>query len=207
MQAISTCHQNHHEWVKIIGWIHITYRYIDPSRHNFENCLLPWFSPQSCLSWPSSQWPAQAALMEKSWKEINVSICDVDWSPEYMKKTKWKKRILVNFWIEKQKNNSSSVVIPIIILLCFTVDVGSVALLWQNVKCNVNPRLSHFEGCASASARLLANLHLHFVFCQSKATLPYLPMHSLQLHDNFWFKASNSLCLNGDLPSMKHIPK
>ena len=25
-------------------------RYIDPSRHNFEKCLLPCFVPQSCLS-------------------------------------------------------------------------------------------------------------------------------------------------------------
>ena len=76
------------------------------------------------------------------------------------------------------------------------------ALLWQNAKCNVNPGLSHFEQRTLACTRLLANLH--FVFCQSKATLPYLPMHSLQIHDNFWFKASNSLRLNGDLPSMMY---
>ena len=29
---------------------HITYRYIDPSCHNFENCLLPQFVSQSCLA-------------------------------------------------------------------------------------------------------------------------------------------------------------
>ena len=65
---------------------HITYRYIDHSRHSFVNCLLPWFSPQSFLSWQSSQWLAKAALMGKSWKEtiykimagrINVFICNV----------------------------------------------------------------------------------------------------------------------------------
>ena len=28
---------------------HITYRYIDSSCHNFENCLPPWFFSQSCL--------------------------------------------------------------------------------------------------------------------------------------------------------------
>ena len=55
---------------------------------------------------------------------------------------------------------------------------GSVALLLQNTKCNVNPGLSqfqcngHFERCALACARLLANLHLRFAFRQSKATLP-----------------------------------
>ena len=42
---------------------------------------------------------------------------------------------------------------------------GSVALLWWNAKCNVNPLLSYFERCT------LAYLHLHFVFRQSKAML------------------------------------
>ena len=37
---------------------------------------------------------------------------------------------------------------------------------------NVNPGPSHFEQCSLACARLLANLHLHFVFHQSKAKLP-----------------------------------
>ena len=33
------------------SWLsHITYRYIDPPCHNFENCLLPRFSHQSGLS-------------------------------------------------------------------------------------------------------------------------------------------------------------
>ena len=37
--------------IKIICEIHIAYRYIDPSNcHNFENCLLPWYSHQSCLA-------------------------------------------------------------------------------------------------------------------------------------------------------------
>ena len=57
--------------------------------HNFENCPSMIF-PSSCLSQPSSQWPAQAALMQISWKEtifkimvigrINVSICNVNFT-------------------------------------------------------------------------------------------------------------------------------
>ena len=51
-------------------------------------------------------------------------------------------------------------------------DFGSVALIWRNTKCNVNPGLSHFEQCTLICMRVLANfhLHLHFAFCQSKAT-------------------------------------
>ena len=61
------------------------YRYIDPSSHNFENCLLPWFSHQSCWGQPLADPSAQAALRGKSWKatifkilagRINVSICN-----------------------------------------------------------------------------------------------------------------------------------
>ena len=56
--------------IKIICEIHIAYRYIDPSnRHNFENCLLPWYTNQSCLGWPLAAWLAQTALREKSWKD------------------------------------------------------------------------------------------------------------------------------------------
>ena len=54
--------------------------------------------------------------------------------------------------------------------------MGSVALLWRNIKCNVNPGLSYFERYMVACAGFLANLHLHFTFCQSrqsKATLPW----------------------------------
>ena len=50
--------------------------------------------------------------------------------------------------------------------------MGSAALLWRHANYNVNPKHSYFEQCALVCARLLANLHLHFVFCQSKATLP-----------------------------------
>jgi len=39
----------------------------------------------------------------------------------------------------------------------------------QNVE---NPGLSHFERCELACMCLLTNLHLHFAFRQSKATLP-----------------------------------
>ena len=44
------------------------YRYIDPSRHNFENCLLPWCSPQRCLGKPLAARLAQVVLRGKSWK-------------------------------------------------------------------------------------------------------------------------------------------
>ena len=74
----------------MVNVFHSTYRYIDPSHHNSENCHLPWFFHQSCLSWLSGQWPAQATLRGKSWNEtifkiivgrINVlSICNVLYS-------------------------------------------------------------------------------------------------------------------------------
>ena len=51
------------------------------------------------------------------------------------------------------------------------------ALLLRNAKRNVNPGLSYFEWCLLACAHLLANLHLHFAFCQSKATLPILDFY------------------------------
>ena len=49
---------------RIIWNYHITYRdmYIYPSRHNFENCLLHDFSPQSCLGRLLPAGPAQAAF-------------------------------------------------------------------------------------------------------------------------------------------------
>ena len=53
-------------------------------------------------------------------------------------------------------------------------DIGSVALLLQNAKCNINPGFGHFEKCALAYVCLLVNSHLHFAFCQSKATDPLL---------------------------------
>ena len=52
----------------------ITYRYIDPSHHYFENCLLPWFSRQRCLDRPLAARLAEAALMGKSWKETIFKI-------------------------------------------------------------------------------------------------------------------------------------
>ena len=45
--------------------------------------------------------------------------------------------------------------------------IGSVALLWRNAKCNINPGLSHFDQCALACAHLLAK-HFRFVFCQNQ---------------------------------------
>ena len=44
---------------------HIIYRYIDPSRHNFEICLLPLFLPLSCFGWPLAARLAQTALRGK----------------------------------------------------------------------------------------------------------------------------------------------
>ena len=68
-------------------WNHHTRNiYIDPPHHNLENCLLPCFVPQSCMNQASSQWPHQAVVREKTWKEtifkimvgrINVSISSV----------------------------------------------------------------------------------------------------------------------------------
>ena len=48
-------------------------------------------------------------------------------------------------------------------IFCFPSDRLGVCC-FTLTKCNVNPGLSYFELCALA--------HLHFAFCQSKATLP-----------------------------------
>ena len=48
---------------------HITNMYIQSLRTYFENCLCPRFVSQGSFSQPSSQWPAQAALRHKSWRE------------------------------------------------------------------------------------------------------------------------------------------
>ena len=45
---------------------HITYIYIESLSTYFENCLLSQFVSQGSFSWPSSQWPAIAALRDKS---------------------------------------------------------------------------------------------------------------------------------------------
>ena len=52
--------------------------------------------------------------------------------------------------------------------------LGSVALLWRNAKRKVNPGLSNFERCSLSCTCLLANLHLHFAFRQSKQHSPYV---------------------------------
>ena len=58
-------------------WVsHITYKYIDPSRHNVENSLPPWFVSQSCLGWPLAARPAKGALIDKSWKDTIFKISD-----------------------------------------------------------------------------------------------------------------------------------
>ena len=40
---------------------------------------------------------------------------------------------------------------------------------------------SYFEPCSLACTRLLANLHLHFAFRQSKAMLPILVVYTLAI--------------------------
>ena len=57
-------------------FLHITYRYIDPSRHDFEkNCLFPRFvRPLRCLGPPLDARPAKGELKDKSWKETVFKI-------------------------------------------------------------------------------------------------------------------------------------
>ena len=55
--------------MKSIDSIGSHYRYIDPSRHDIENCLPPQFVSQSCLGRPLAARPAKGALRDKSWKE------------------------------------------------------------------------------------------------------------------------------------------
>ena len=74
------------------------------------------------------------------------------------------------------------------IFLC--IIIGSVALLWRNAKCNVNPGLSHFEQCA-------LHFHLHFAFYKSKATDPLL---SFIYRNLFWIFNSRY-----EPPSWKYI--
>ena len=57
------------------------------------------------------------------------------------------------------------------------------------MKRNVNPGLSHFERCALACVRLLANLHLHFAFRQSKAMLPNLRFSTKLVKGDFFFRS------------------
>ena len=60
---------------------HITYRYIDPSRHNFENCLPPQFVSQSCLGWPLAAWAAKGDNFQNNCSTIQYiyipPICNV----------------------------------------------------------------------------------------------------------------------------------
>ena len=85
------------------------------------------------------------------------------------------------------KQNPSQLVL--LLLCCYTQNIsyhnrvsnfGFVAL--QNAKCNVNPGLSHFEQCALACVRLLANIHLHFAFRQSKASKATLSQKKFLKH-------------------------
>ena len=55
----------------LIHSFHITYRYIDPSRHNFENCLIHDLSLELL---GSAFGFAKGALRNKLWKETNFKI-------------------------------------------------------------------------------------------------------------------------------------
>ena len=83
----------------------ITYRYIDPSHHYFENCLLPWFSPPLknwyigirvinkkhyllCLTEQSFQGNVPLIIQNEktpkfiSWMKICHQLKMVDWGPK-----------------------------------------------------------------------------------------------------------------------------
>ena len=51
-------------------------RYIDPSRHNFEKCLLPCFVPQSGLSSQKKTW--KETIFKIMAGKINVSISSME---------------------------------------------------------------------------------------------------------------------------------
>ena len=53
---------------------HITYMYIESLSSYFRICLLQRFVSQGSFSQPSSQWPAQASLRDKSWRETIFKI-------------------------------------------------------------------------------------------------------------------------------------
>ena len=67
--------------------------------------------------------------------------------------------------------------------------IGSVALLWQNAKRNVNPGLSYFKQCPLAL--LAKHLRLHFAFRQSKATFPMTVSEVLAIVQDRWKKQTN----------------
>ena len=50
------------------GAYQITYRYVDPSSHNFENCLPARLVSKSSLGWSLAVRLAKRALRDKSWK-------------------------------------------------------------------------------------------------------------------------------------------
>ena len=54
---------------------HITYRYIDPSRHNFENCLPPQFVSQSCLGQLLAARLAKGALRDNFLNKCSMIQC------------------------------------------------------------------------------------------------------------------------------------
>ena len=71
-----------------------------------------------------------------------------------------------------KKQDYNDTPLPTLLLFYYSY-LGSLLLYFdvtQNV--NVNPGFSHFEQRTLACTRLLANLHLHFAFRQSKAMLP-----------------------------------
>ena len=67
--------------------MHITYRYIDSSRHNLENCVPSQFVYQSYLGRQLAALLDKGALRYKLWEEaifkicaqqFNVYVCNVD---------------------------------------------------------------------------------------------------------------------------------
>ena len=87
-------------WEVQVAADHITYRYIDPSRHNFENCLPPQFVSQSCLGRLLAAWPAKGAMRDKSWKisdqrfNVHIYICNVQPPSPH---TRWKQRAKLKY--------------------------------------------------------------------------------------------------------------
>ena len=87
----------------------ITYRYIDPSRHNFKNCFPPQFISQSCLGQPLAVWSAKGVLRDKSWKETIFKISAQQFNVQFIlivwKLIVWKKSLVWKiFQLTKQSS-------------------------------------------------------------------------------------------------------
>ena len=83
------------------------------------------------------------------------------------------------------------------------MNIRSVALLWRNSKCNVNPGLSYFEQCSLACACLLSNLRLHFLSSSNTAIF----MNSICFPPFSLLKGPNLFGLVDTSISKHRIPK